>query len=305
MCNPVSGIVRYVYRLLGRSQCSGMSEVDLFDTVRHNVGVLSHMAEVNSHVHSGDAASDNRIEDLLAKGLPVYGHELDAVRWWARLRNEPAAFPETGMYDWIEAQILYVLIRCAKPKLVVEISPHHGYSTGFILLAMNKNDRGRLFSFDLEQTLHKHAARNFERAGIDSSRQQFYAGDVRDTCEAVLPGAVDLLFVDSDHSYAFAEWYIANLYPRVAQNGLIHAHDVLKYGVRPHLGDRGEGKALWEFIQRRQIPETHFFYVAEFVRNQPVKPDILQAIQRYPFGDTSFGTNSVEQNASLWMVKRF
>jgi predicted O-methyltransferase YrrM len=209
------------------------------------------------------------------------------------------------MYDWMEAQILYLLIRVVRPEVIVEISPHYGYSTGFILLAMNRNDRGRLLSFDLEQRFHNHALRNFERAGIDPSRQEFFAGDVRHVYHRALPDTIDLLFMDSDHSCAFAEWYIANLYPRVAEDGLIHAHDVLKYGIKPHLGDKGEGKALWDFIRLRQIPETEFLYVSEFVRNQPTKPDILQKLERYPFGETSMATNSIEQNAALWIVRRF
>lgn len=252
-----------------------------------------------------DNISDNRVELLIAEAVCRYGQELDAIRWWARFRNEPAFFPETGMYDWIEAQILYLLIRSTKPQVVVEISPNYGYSTGFILLAMNRNNRGRLYSFDLEEKFYQHALRNFARVGIDTSRQQFLAGDVREVYEHVLPDKVDLLFMDSNHSYAFARWYIANLLPRVVEGGLIHAHDVLRYGVRPHLGDEGEGRALWEFIQQQQIPETSFLYVSEFVRAQPVKPEALQQLERYPFGETHIGTNNVEQCASLWIVKRF
>ena len=252
-----------------------------------------------------DNISDNRVELLIANALYRYGHELEAVRQWARFRNEPAFFPETGMYDWMEAQILYLLVRSTRPKVVVEISPNYGYSTGFLLLAMNKNNCGLLYSFDLEDRFHQRALRNFAQVGIDASRQQFFAGDVREVYHRVLPDKVDLLFMDSDHSYAFAQWYIANLFPRVVEGGLIHAHDVLRYGVRPHLGDEGEGRAIWEFIQQQQIPETDFLYVSELVRAQPVKPEVLQRLERYPFGKTHIGTNNVEQNASLWIVKQF
>jgi len=265
---------------------------------------LSEMTETDGIMFDNNI-SDNHVEFLIANALYRYGHELDAVRWWARFRNEPAFFPETGMYDWIEAQILYLLIRSIKPEVVVEISPNYGYSTGFILLAMNKNNCDRLYSFDLEEKFHQHALHNFARVGINTSRQQFFAGDVREVHHRMLPDKVNLLFMDSDHSYAFAQWYIANLYPRVVEGGLIHAHDVLRYGVRPHLGDAGEGRAIWEFIQRQQIPETDFLYVSEFVRTQPVKPEVLQRLERYPFGETHIGTNNVEQSASLWIAKRF
>ena len=267
-------------------------------------GSLSEMTETDGIMFDGNI-SDNRVELLIAEAVCRYGHELEAVRWWARFRNEPAFFPETGMYDWIEGQILYLLIRSIKPKVVVEISPNYGYSTGFILLAMNKNNCGQLYSFDLEEEFHQRALRNFARVGINASCRRFFAGDVREDYKHVLLDEVDLLFMDSDHSYAFAQWYISNLYPKVVEGGLIHAHDVLGYGVRPHLGDEGEGRAIWEFVQHQRIPETDFLYVSEFVRAQPVKSQVLQRLERYPFGETHIGTNNVEQNASLWIVKRF
>lgn len=296
--------MRRIFRAIARNRGSGTAAVHVFEKVRREIRSLKPMWEPEIETDLRGFASENLIERLLAKALSLYGHELEAVRWWARLRNERSAFPDDGMYDWMEAQILYLLIRCEKPQVVVEISPHYGYSTGFILLAMNQNNLGRLFSFDLEERFHEHALRNFSRVGIDPSRQSFYSGNVREEYERVLPDRIDLLFMDSDHSYAFAEWYIAHLYPRVAEDGLIHAHDVLKYGIKPHLGDKGEGKALWDFIRRRQIPETEFLYVSRFVRNQPTKPEILQKLERYPFGETSMATNNIEQNAALWIIRR-
>lgn len=209
------------------------------------------------------------------------------------------------MYDWMEAQITYLLIRQVKPEVVVEISPNYGYSTDFILLAMSKNAQGHLYSFDLDERLHRHALKNFARVGIDASCQEFFAGDVREVYKRFFPDRVDLLFTDSDHSYVFAQWYISTLYPRVVEGGLIHAHDVLRYGVKPHLGDEGEGRALWEFIRHRGIPESHLLYVSDFVRVQPSKPAVFQRLERYPFGETLLGSNNVEQCASLWIEKRF
>jgi FkbM family methyltransferase len=247
---------------------------------------------------------DNAVERLIAKGIAAYAPELDGIRWWARLRNEPAFFPQTGMYDWAEAQILYLLIRQVRPECVVEISPNYGYSTGFILMAMNRNGHGTLYSYDLDAKFHAHALHNYERVGISAVRQRFVAGDVRNSVGRNLPDRVDLLFMDSDHSYDFARWYIAHLYPRVGDGSLIHAHDVLPYGVQPHQGERGEGRAIWEFLRESQISGSDYLYVSELVRRQPVGPEILKRIERYPFPGETIGTNNVEQNASFWMIKR-
>lgn len=250
---------------------------------------------------------DNRIEALLAESLALYGHEIDAIRQWARVRMDLTFFFPCGMYDWMEAQVLYLLIRATKPKVVVEISPSYGYTTGFILSAMNKNDCGRLYSFDLEEEFHQRALRNFAQVPTDPSRYEFILGDVQKTYDRVLSDReVEVLFMDSDHSYGFAKWYIANLYPRVAQGGLISAHDVTKGGSPPCLdGDWGEGRAIWEFIQEQQIPETDFLYLSDFAKDQSNKPKIFSQLERYPFDETGLGTDGVEKSYSLWMVKEF
>lgn len=250
-----------------------------------------------------DTLPSNSVERSLAEALARYGEELRHLRAWARMRNERAWFPATGMYDWIEAQILYLLLRHLQPTVVVEISPNFGYSTGVMLLALHANRHGTLWSFDLEDRFHHVASRTFDQAGIDRSRQRFVAGDVRRN--QALPATIDVLFMDSDHSYDFARWYQSALIPRVRPGGLVHVHDVLRYGVLPHQGDYGEGRALAEYLRESAIaPEDHFF-TSEFVRSQPLHTTPLDELERYPFGEHDpRGTNNIEQNASFWMVVR-
>jgi predicted O-methyltransferase YrrM len=248
--------------------------------------------------------SDNRIEILIAEAYRQYGHELEELRWWTRLRTEYAFFPDSGMYDWIEGQVLYLFVRKLKPEHVVEISPNYGYSTGFMLLAMEKNRQGQLFSFDLLPQGHEQTLRTFAAVGVSASRQRFYAGEVRRQLDTI-PEHIDLLFMDSDHSPTFAHWYIEALFPRVVVGALIQVHDVLPLGVRPHLGDEGEGEVIWNFLRERSVPETDYLYLNDLMRAQPLKPPILQALTRYPFGYTAVGTNNIEQNNALWMVKTF
>lgn len=245
---------------------------------------------------------DNEIERRIARAWTAYGAEIEAVRRWAAVRNEPTLFPGNGMYDWIEGQILYLLIRLEKPEVVVEISPAYGYTTGFILLAMNTNRTGVLLSFDLDERFHRQARSTFVSAGIDHGRRRSFVGDVRGLTPHI-PRDVDLLFMDSDHSASFASWYLTELAPRVPAGGLLHVHDVLRYGVPPHQGDQGEGEVLDAYLRERGIPEQRYLYVSEFVRTQPLRPEPLRSLERYPFGPKSpTGTNNVEQNASFWML---
>ncbi len=272
---------------------------------RQLLASLLRSAEVAAGPGGGDSPDvpENAIEAIVAGAVRRYGHELEGVRGWARMRNEPAFFPQTGMYDWVEAQVLYLVIRAIRPEVIAEISPNYGYSTGFILLALNRNQSGRLLSFDLDDRFIKRARKSFATVGIDDSHQSFFPGDVRRTYEAALPERVSLLFMDSDHSAPFAKWYLEALYPRLAPGGLMHVHDVLRYGVQPHPGDEGEGKVIWDFLERTKVPESQFLYVSELVRNQPRKPEALRRLERYPFGTRPVATNNVEQSASLWVKK--
>jgi len=297
------GVLRKIHRLAERLPAKTDTKAPVLDQATSAFRRLAAMS-ASPAGHSVCPILENHVEQMIAEALHRYGEEIDLVKWWARLRRDQSFFPDTGMYDWIEAQILYLLIRLRKPESLVEISPNYGYSTGFMLLAMNKNDRGQLYSFDLNAQFHRHALRNFAKVGIDASRQRFFAGDVRVDCYHSLPPTIDLLFMDPDHSDTFAEWYPDDLRPRIAANGLLHVHDVLRYGVKPNLGDEGEGLVLWQFIQEQHIPETNFMYVGEFVRAQPTRPEILRRLARYPFGETRIGTDGIEQNASLWLIRR-
>jgi predicted O-methyltransferase YrrM len=235
---------------------------------------------------------------LIEPAIAEFGHELSHLRSWARLRNDRGLFPEKGMYDWIESQILYLLIRATKPRVVVEISPGSGYSSGFLLLALNANGLGELHSFDLRSDLEGRAQAAFARAAIDATRRSFHGGDARASAPAVLAeaGPVDLLFLDSEHSGAFARWYVETLFPHVRAGGLIHVHDVLPNGDQPHhAGDHGEGVVIADFV-RQQADRVDHLYVSTLVGDE-----FAFGLSRYPFADRSIGCDGVEQNPSLWI----
>lgn len=54
---------------------------------------------------------------------------------------------KTPEYGWRE--FLYIVVRAVKPEIMVETESFDGLSTAVILLGMDKNDRGTLFTIDL------------------------------------------------------------------------------------------------------------------------------------------------------------
>jgi predicted O-methyltransferase YrrM len=54
-----------------------------------------------------------------------------------------------AMVSPLEGPIIYTIIRCLKPRIVIETGVANGASSTFILSALEKNNLGKLYSIDL------------------------------------------------------------------------------------------------------------------------------------------------------------
>ncbi len=122
-------------------------------------------------------------------------------------------------FDDLEAEITYLLVREAKPQNMIEFSPASGWSTSWILSALRDNDKGILTSFDLEDYATK-----LIPAELAGDRWVFRLGDVKENIRAV--SGIDYLFVDSDHSAPFADWYLGEVMPKVRAGAPVSIHDI-------------------------------------------------------------------------------
>ena len=131
----------------------------------------------------------------------------------------------TPQLDDLEAEITYLLLRAARPAVVVEVGTFHGWSTTWILSALRDNGGGQLFSFDVVDN----ALRNVPLE-LTEGRWTFVRGDIRRNVDQV-PADTGYLFVDAAHSARFARWYLANLFPRVPAGIPVGVHDVFHFRV--------------------------------------------------------------------------
>ena len=79
-------------------------------------------------------------------------------------------------YDDIECELLYMFVRESQPNHLIEFSPQFGWSTSWILEALNKNKNGKCISYDLHNTS---VVKLNELKGLDLSRWEFIKGDVQ------------------------------------------------------------------------------------------------------------------------------
>ena len=162
-----------------------------------------------------------------------FGENLRALRRqqrWFLLRNNNTVLRRlrrmkirrhllVPMLDDLEAEITYLFIRDRHPGVVVEMSPNTGWSTTWILSALRDNGSGALWSYDLHDTSSKLVPDK-----LAGKRWHFVLGDARTTITNA--PEFNYLFIDSDHSKEFAEWYTKALLPRVKPGCIVSVHDV-------------------------------------------------------------------------------
>jgi predicted O-methyltransferase YrrM len=151
-------------------------------------------------------------------------------------------YPLKPKLDDLEAEITYLVLRDARPETVVEIGSFHGWSTTWILRALQDNGWGHLHTYDLVE----HAARNVPDE-LAEGRWTFVKGDVRN-CD--LPPQIEHLFIDAEHSAAVARWYTQSLLPRLRPGTPVSVHDVY-HGRRPW--PMSEGTVLLDWLKQHEV----------------------------------------------------
>lgn len=149
-----------------------------------------------------------------------------------------------AQFDDIAGELTYLLLRDERPETVVEISPCGGWSTAWILNALRDNGSGHLHSFDvLDHSVAK------VPADLADGIRTFHLGDVMRSPH--IPDRIDFLFMDSDHTAPFAEWYVRHVFPRVRPGGVVVVDDVFQPGGPAASG--GEGPVVLDWLRQRGI----------------------------------------------------
>jgi predicted O-methyltransferase YrrM len=147
--------------------------------------------------------------------------------------------------DDIEAELTYLLIREFKPETIVEISPCGGWSSTWILKAIRDNGRGHLYSFDLIDDSVKNIPQELAKG-----RRTFVQGKIQENLNR-LPQKIDYLFIDSDHSAEFADWYLKNLLPRIHAGTPVSVHDV--FHTADPSGFDSEGGVVMKWLADQKL----------------------------------------------------
>ncbi len=113
----------------------------------------------------------------------------DYLDFYGRLKDMPLPVSrETG-------SLLYMLVRSAKARTVVEFGTSFGISTLYLAAALRDNGGGRLITTEFEPSKVARARENLTAGGL-VDLVEFREGDALTTLGAGLPETIDLLLLD-------------------------------------------------------------------------------------------------------------
>lgn len=140
-----------------------------------------------------------------------------------------------GVYSDFDADYLYNVVREYKPKTIIDFAPREGRTTSCIINGIIKNLQEDItnikyyvFEKDLPflKKIKIYLNAIITKNNLRDVVQIFYDGNIIDS--KILDGidGVDLLFIDANHDYILARWYVETLFKKVKIGGIIHVHDM-------------------------------------------------------------------------------
>jgi predicted O-methyltransferase YrrM len=158
---------------------------------------------------------------------------------------DPASPYNTGRLAYEEGIRLYALVRKLRPRVAVETGVCNGFSTAFLLLALERNGAGELHSIDLPEVVGAdYRPGTFwegkQGAAIPPGKEPGWmipaplrerwsltVGRSQDELPPLLErlGAIDLFVHDSEHSYECMDFEFRAAWPALREGGALVADD--------------------------------------------------------------------------------
>ncbi|MCI4335774.1 MAG: class I SAM-dependent methyltransferase [Thermoplasmata archaeon] len=178
---------------------------------------------------------------------------LEKDRFYERIQQKEAELQRSGALGSSPggradsySEILYLILRLARPTVVVETGVAMGYSSAYLLQALHDNADGTLYSIDLPTTdpegrIDGDGVRDRTHVRAPQETGAVVPDDLRDRWKLslgpsnpLLPelleklGSVDVFFHDSDHSYQNMIWEYRVAWPKIRPGGYLLTDDITR-----------------------------------------------------------------------------
>lgn len=164
-------------------------------------------------------------------------HVLGNLEKFTKHLKEQGLYP--GTIDEIQGTILYAMNRFLAPDTVLETGVASGLSSAYILLALENNNKGKLYSIDLPfeedgefdewaALLPKGKKSGWLIPQHLRQRWELTLGRSADVMPTLLKQleSIDVFLHDSDHSYENMKWEYRTVWPYLRRGGLLLSHDI-------------------------------------------------------------------------------
>lgn len=156
-------------------------------------------------------------------------------RFYEHLRNAEGQLGEISSIgaDFYAKRVLlqYVIVRALKPSCVLETGIANGVSSAYILLAMQRNEKGSLYSIDVNDGSFLPGGKQVGWI-VPAWLQQRWTprfGDARELLPSVLADlrSLDVFIHDSLHTYDHMKFEYEQAYPYLLHGGVLISDDAL------------------------------------------------------------------------------
>lgn len=165
----------------------------------------------------------------------------------------PYRLGTTGEFD---CRCMYILVRAAQPRHVVETGVLYGAMSGHILAALAQNGAGTLHSIELGREPHEPPHDFFVPSQL-KSRWNLVIGDSRRELPLLVNEipAIDIFHHDSLHTFDHMTWEFETVFPHLAEGGVLSSHDV---AIAHSLRGLFQQNAFPAFCTRHQVDWATF-----------------------------------------------
>lgn len=191
----------------------------LHDIARSHALIVSDPCEALTLL-ADDGASNARLREKFESYL----------REWQILesdlnRGTRSNFPAEYDVEGRTAQILYLLVRLKRPKIVLETGIARGFSTFAMLSAVKANGVGIVHSCDVDPTAGEFVTETlstaWEKHLIDGRHAEMSLTSVVNSLDSI-----DFFFHDSNHRAKWMEFEFETVLPKMSSNAVLGSDDV-------------------------------------------------------------------------------
>jgi predicted O-methyltransferase YrrM len=227
---------------------------------------------------TGVETERRRLVGFLAKRYDVDAQALlDEYRqssfldWFRQQRAALERFPRPyrlGTTGEFGCEALYLLVRAARPRTIVETGVLYGASSAHMLAALARNGEGELHSVEIggdpREPPHDHFV-----PGELQHRWRLIIGDSRRELPVLLDrcGPVDMFYHDSLHTFDHMTWEFETALPHLSRSGVLASDDVLN---PPSLAGIFRDGAFAAFCTDRHVSHATFYNLGVALPGEPV-----------------------------------